>query len=164
MSAAAEALGRRVRAARESAGMSQDRLARLVGLHQGSLARTEAGDRPLRALEAVVIARVTDTDLDELLRGDDAGADRLMRETAATVPQEVQRRLDELAHLADERIQLITLLADELPQVADERSGWVDRALQAWRLAHRAAVQGSERILHDLILEETDEDGHPMAN
>ncbi|WP_436528997.1 helix-turn-helix domain-containing protein [Actinoplanes sp. HUAS TT8] len=49
-------LGRRVRAARESAGVSQDAARRAIDVSQPTYSRIESGDRPLRGDELVRLA------------------------------------------------------------------------------------------------------------
>jgi transcriptional regulator with XRE-family HTH domain len=51
-----QAIGQRIRAARESAGLSQGQLARLLGLHRPSLSEVEAGKRKVSAEELSTIA------------------------------------------------------------------------------------------------------------
>ncbi len=50
------ALGRRVREAREAAGISQDEARRAIGVSQPTYSRIESGDRPLKGDELVQLA------------------------------------------------------------------------------------------------------------
>ncbi|MDN5898780.1 MAG: helix-turn-helix domain-containing protein [Brachybacterium sp.] len=147
-----QALGARVRAAREGAGLSQVGLAsRIPGLHQASLARIEAGDRALRALEAVAIARETNVDLENLLRGSDRAAEDLVRATASTVPQQVQGHLEDFAELARDRRNEIERLADAVPEIAEGRHTNIQRAVDAWNIALRAAAAGAREVEDDIV-------------
>lgn len=64
-----EGVGQRIRALREKAGYSQRNLvdaansAHTLGWHQTTLAKTEAGERPLRFHEAVCLARILGVDV-----------------------------------------------------------------------------------------------------
>lgn len=49
-------LGRRVRDAREAAGVSQDEARKTIGVSQPTYSRIEAGDRPLKGDELVQLA------------------------------------------------------------------------------------------------------------
>lgn len=55
----AEELGKRVRAARAYAGLSQDELAEKIQISQPTLARVEKGERQARWIEIMGIAEVT---------------------------------------------------------------------------------------------------------
>lgn len=55
----ASELGKRIRAARAYAGLSQDELAELIQISQPTLARIEKGERQARWIEVMGIAEVT---------------------------------------------------------------------------------------------------------
>lgn len=150
--AQAQALGARVRQAREAAELSQVGLAeRIPGLHQASLARIEVGERALKALEAVAIANETDVDLDRLLRGDDRAAEDLVRTTRSTTPQYIQRRLNDFAEEARDRRNEIQRLADEVPDVAKSRKANISRALHAWNIAASATGNATREIDDEIV-------------
>lgn len=150
--AQAQALGARVRKAREAAELSQVGLAeRIPGLHQASLARIEVGERALKALEAVAIARETGIDLDRLIRGDDRAPEDLVRATKSTTPQNIQRRLNDFAEEAQDRRNEILRLADEVPDVAEIRKANISRALYAWNIAAGATGNAAREIGDEII-------------
>jgi len=62
-------LGRRVRARREALGLSQERLAHLVGLHYSTVSHIERGDRSLRVISILRLAEGLDCDPGDLLAG-----------------------------------------------------------------------------------------------
>lgn len=65
-----EALGRRITEARKQLGMNQTELAALLGrpFNQTTVSRVEAGTRPLRLSEALVLADAFDVSLPEIAR------------------------------------------------------------------------------------------------
>jgi transcriptional regulator with XRE-family HTH domain len=56
MNVDARELGRRVREAREAAGVSQDEAREVIGVSQPTYSRIESGDRPLKGDELVQLA------------------------------------------------------------------------------------------------------------
>lgn len=73
-------LGRRVRARREEIGISQERLAHLVGLHYSTVSHIERGDRSLRVISILRLAEGLDCDPGDLLAGIAAPPRRPRRE------------------------------------------------------------------------------------
>ena len=75
-------IGQNLRQARESRGISQAELARLVtaagvqGVHQTTIARIESGHRSMRAAEGIAIAHVMETSLEWLA---ESGLNALLR-------------------------------------------------------------------------------------
>jgi transcriptional regulator with XRE-family HTH domain len=63
------AFGDRVRAAREAAGLSQESLAELAGLHRTYAGSVERGERNLSLINIVRIASALGTDPSDLMRG-----------------------------------------------------------------------------------------------
>jgi transcriptional regulator with XRE-family HTH domain len=61
------ALGRRLRAAREDAGLSQQDVATRLGIYQSTVAFMEKGRRDVSALELVQLAQLFGLSTDELL-------------------------------------------------------------------------------------------------
>jgi transcriptional regulator with XRE-family HTH domain len=61
------ALGRRLRAAREDAGLSQQDVATRLGIYQSTVAFMEKGRRDVSALELARMARLFGLSTDELL-------------------------------------------------------------------------------------------------
>ncbi len=60
-------VGRRIRAAREAAGLSQEALSESVGLSRTSITNIEAGGQQMPLHVAVRIAQALDQPIDELL-------------------------------------------------------------------------------------------------
>ncbi len=69
------AIGRRLRLAREQAGLSQGQVARMLGLHRPSVTETEAGRRKVSPQELVEFARIYDVRIDWLVNADTDEAD-----------------------------------------------------------------------------------------
>lgn len=93
------AIGRRIAALREVAGMSAFALAREVSaerelmIQQTQVVRVEAGERPLRAVELPAFAQVLGVSVGYLLGVEDAAPRRLPRSTIAIV-QNLRVHLD----------------------------------------------------------------------
>jgi transcriptional regulator with XRE-family HTH domain len=62
-------LGRRVRTAREVAGLSQRDLAKLANIHQSQISRIENGERQLFVSELYAIARACRATVSDILEG-----------------------------------------------------------------------------------------------
>jgi len=62
-------IGRRVRARREEVGLSQERLAHLVGLHYSTVSHIERGDRGLRVVSILRLAEGLACDPGDLVAG-----------------------------------------------------------------------------------------------
>ena len=62
-----EELGRRLRAAREACGMTQDEVARDLGVSRSTIAQIELGNRPVTSLDLSRLADVFGRDMRELL-------------------------------------------------------------------------------------------------
>lgn len=102
-------VGAQVRRAREQARLSQRELAdaaTAAGLswHQTTVAKVEAGDRPLRLTEAAVLARVLGTEVAVLagVRADDSA-----------------RRADDSARRARMELELLARYVDQRLTLAD---------------------------------------------
>lgn len=89
---------------REVRGWSQSELARrlgdagIPGIHQTTIARIEAGTRPIRLAEAVALARIFELRVDDLVESDDASAVRTALAYLSDLPPRVGRALDELQY------------------------------------------------------------------
>src|SRR6266850_194967 len=72
-----EELGRRLKQARESVGLTQDDVAAQVGISRGALAQFEAGSKAPNSLHLVKLAEIYRRELGELLavQFDEAGRD-----------------------------------------------------------------------------------------
>lgn len=128
-------LGRRVRAAREAAGVSVRKLAEVLGLDVAALSRTESGARSMKARELVAVAQTLHMPLDVLVgvvSPDHEAAARETRARAGEVAETVDAWVGAVARLTtvtmdtDERelyefpseLQF-TMLADPLPTEHD---------------------------------------------
>ncbi|MGH4013931.1 MAG: helix-turn-helix domain-containing protein [Pseudonocardiaceae bacterium] len=63
------AFGRRVRATRESTGLSQEQLADKSGLHRTYVGSVERGERNIALLNIIRLARALEVDPGDLLSG-----------------------------------------------------------------------------------------------
>lgn len=91
-------IAKRAKAARENAGVSQRDLAwamRRHGWAQGTVSRFEAGDRPLRLVEAVDLANHLGTTIDALT-GDAAPTNASARRELLSLQRQIEARLERL--------------------------------------------------------------------
>jgi len=65
-------IGKRLRWAREQAGLSQGQVAKLLDMHRPTISQLEAGDRSLKADEIAQFADLFDVKGDWISRGDNA--------------------------------------------------------------------------------------------
>lgn len=97
-------LPKRLRAAREAAGLSQGQVAKLMNMHRPTISEMEAGNRRITADELAKLADLYDTKLSWLL-GDTP-------ERAASDDPKLQLAARELSKLKpDELDRLLTLIA-----------------------------------------------------
>lgn len=74
-------IGERLRVLRQARGITQTRLARLLGTHQTGISQVERGHRGLTLQQVVKLARVLETSTDELLAlGDHAHVQALPKD------------------------------------------------------------------------------------
>lgn len=74
-------IGQRLRVLRQARGITQARLARLLGTHQTGISQVERGHRGLTLQQVVKLARVLETSTDELLAlGDHAQVEALPKD------------------------------------------------------------------------------------
>jgi transcriptional regulator with XRE-family HTH domain len=115
-------IGSALRAARWSRGVTQDDLARLLGVDRTTIARYEAGTRPIPAAALVRCTRFLQMTVDELLGN---VMDTSRGGTAAHAPrglgmtddlEDVVRQLSERPHLIDMVRELLDTLPDESDQ------------------------------------------------
>lgn len=97
-------IAKRLRIAREQAGLSQGQVARLLSLHRPAVTEIEAGRRRVSAEELDQLARLYHVSLDWLVRGDAGNNARNPAEIAAR--KFANLRPEEL----DRLIQLLTTL------------------------------------------------------
>ncbi|WP_369374650.1 helix-turn-helix domain-containing protein [Promicromonospora sp. Populi] len=135
------ALGRRLTQARELAGMTQDSLARAVGLDRTAVTRLEKGERKLSVPELVEIAEAVGRPLSYFV--------------APVVPAVVSRRSDATTHDSTQTLDV------ELEQFADDLRMLMDMGLlhPAQRAAdartprtHPEAERMAERVRRQLDL------------
>lgn len=96
-------LGRRVRAAREAAGVSVRKLAEVLGLDAAAMSRTESGARSMKARELVTVAQSLHVPLDSLI-----GVVSPDHETAA---RETRARAGEVTETVDAWVGAVARLA-----------------------------------------------------
>lgn len=115
-------IGRNLRSARERAGMSQTELARqvtdlgLIGVHQTTIARIEAGKRSLRAAEALAFGRVLETSIEYLA---ESAMNASLRSAHSTLGQAVEAFTQALRTLQSERWLLAGTLDSRFPYSDD---------------------------------------------
>jgi transcriptional regulator with XRE-family HTH domain len=85
------ALGERVRRARESARLSQGRLADFVGLSRSSIANIEAGRQPIYVDALVRVARQLETPVSKLIPSADKEVDAIDNEYLGRLPDDERR-------------------------------------------------------------------------
>lgn len=76
-------LGKRVRAAREAAGLTIRQLAEMLGLDGSAMSRTESGERAMKARELITVSRELHVPLDVLVGVMSPDHDAAARETRA---------------------------------------------------------------------------------
>lgn len=97
-----EAIGVRLKTAREQAGLTQGQVAKLLGLHRPSVSEMEAGRRGVSADELATLAETYGVSVNWLLEGEAGDVSRVRYEMAAR----------QLSSMKDEDIdQLMQLLA-----------------------------------------------------
>lgn len=97
-----EALGVRLKTAREQAGLTQGQVAKLLGLHRPSVSEMEAGRRGVTADELATLADTYGVSVNWLLDGEAGDVNRVRYEMAA-------RELSSMK--AEDLDQLMQLLA-----------------------------------------------------
>lgn len=97
-------LRKNLKAQRELLGLTQAELAQratemgLKGFHQTTVARIEKGDRPLRAVEAIALARVLQISVEFLVEGANAAFMRSLGLTIDEKAREISRGIESLTH------------------------------------------------------------------
>lgn len=108
-----ESVARNIKHARERAGYSQAAIAKLMtdagvpGIHQTTIARIEGGERTLRLAEALVIARILDYRVEELVESTKSS---ILRERYDGLRKSVERA----RRAAWELLHLKRMLSDDL--------------------------------------------------
>lgn len=139
----------RMRTRRERDEMSQTELARAaaskgLAFHQQTIQRIESGIRPLRLNEAVVIAEILGSSLDEMTKSDSLES---LREEAIHNAMRLGSFLDGVSKLLEQKENDLEAL---LQVAADARH----RYLAAWSSA------GSKQTGEDLFIERRVEEAH----
>jgi transcriptional regulator with XRE-family HTH domain len=100
----------RIRQARQSAGLSQGQVAKLLGVHRPSVSEIEAGNRKVSAEEIRKLASVFEVnpafllgESPETLRVDDSKIELAARELKKLSPDALDKLLHALAMFRDER-------------------------------------------------------------
>ncbi|MBL6612429.1 MAG: helix-turn-helix transcriptional regulator [Alphaproteobacteria bacterium] len=95
-------LGKNIRARRERVGLTQDKLANLVGLSRTSITNVERGRQQMLVHQLLDFAAALKTNSGELLEGL-AAASAAHAEPAQVVPPEVQKLVAELRKAGPKR-------------------------------------------------------------
>ncbi|SRR5579884_412316 len=106
------AIGKRLRLAREQAGLSQGQVAKKLGLHRPSITETEAGRRKASPQELVELARLYDVSIDWLVNADTDEVD--------TRRDKLQLVARKLAKLKQEDLDLVLQVLASLKTEGDE--------------------------------------------
>src|SRR5574337_237949 len=70
MAISKEELGKRLKAARENAGLTQEEVAQELGISRGALAQLEGGMRPPNSLQLAKLAELYGREIGDFLRAD----------------------------------------------------------------------------------------------
>ncbi len=101
--------GRRIRTLRESRGLTQVELARLLGLPQSNVSEMERGVRGLTVHQTVKLARALKVSTDEILRSSNGSP------TPKAAPSlKLLRRLQKIERLPEARQRVVLKLIDAL--------------------------------------------------
>lgn len=139
----AQDLAARLRQARDAAGLTQEDVAKRLGLPRSSVAQIELGNRDVSSLELDHLAQLYGRSFDELLAAELDPADTLVaifRAEAAAVRQ------DELLDTATQAIELARQLAalEDLLEIERAALRAPDYAVPAPRAKWEAVQQGSQ--------------------
>jgi transcriptional regulator with XRE-family HTH domain len=96
-------LGKNIRARRERVGLTQDKLAGLVGLSRTSITNVERGRQQMLVHQLLDFAKALKTDSVELLEGLISTTGAAPTQPAQVVPPEVQKLVAELRKAAPRR-------------------------------------------------------------
>lgn len=105
-------IGKRLRLAREQAGLSQGQVAKMLSLHRPSVTETEAGRRKASPQELVEFARIYDVSIDWLVNADSDEVD--------TRRDKLQLVARKLAKLKQEDLDLVLQVLASLKTEGDE--------------------------------------------
>lgn len=101
-------IAKRIRAAREMAGLSQGQVAKLLGLHRPSISEIEAGNRRVSADELLRLAELFDVSVSwlvaetaERLETDDPKLQLAARELSKLKPEDLDRLMKLLAAMRE---------------------------------------------------------------
>ena len=101
-------IAKRIRAAREMAGLSQGQVAKLLGLHRPSISEIEGGNRRVSADELSRLAKLFDVSMSwlvaetaERLETDDPNLQLAARELSKLKPEDLDRLMKLLAAMRE---------------------------------------------------------------
>lgn len=104
------AIAKRLRIAREMAGLSQSQVAVMLGLHRPSISEVEAGRRKVSAEELARLAKIYDVDVDWVMEAKAESDEEVLarvelaaRELSKLKSQDLKRLLDLLKALRENR-------------------------------------------------------------
>lgn len=101
-STASEAIGKRLRWAREQAGLSQGQIAKMLDYHRPTISQIENGDRNVKPAEIAKFAEIYDVKEEWIIRGDIA-LEHVKDDRIALAARELSKLnasdLDKILHL-----------------------------------------------------------------
>ena len=106
-------LRKNMKAQREALGLTQSELAQRVtdaglkGFHQTTIARIEKGERPLKAVEAITVARVLQTSVEFLVEGPTSA---FLRSLAVSLDEKARQISLDIGSLTGARLELARAL------------------------------------------------------
>lgn len=110
-----EAIGQRLRWAREQAGLSQGQVARMLDYHRPTISQIEAGQRVVRPDEVARFADIYDVQEGWIIKGD-AALEELSNPKIALAARELQKlRKDDL----DAVLRMIKVMRSKRGQARD---------------------------------------------
>ncbi len=105
-------IGKRLRLAREQAGLSQSQVAKLLGVHRPTISEMEAGRRKVTAEELSELARIYDVRMGWLAVADEVNVDERK--------DRIEFAARQLSKMSDEDLDKLLNLLSTLRQEDDE--------------------------------------------
>lgn len=95
-------LGARIAQFRQSLGMSQGELGKVIGVDRSAMSRIEAGQRKVDSIELLAIADALGKPVDSFLAGIKSSEEIFLRAPTETIDAEVKKALDRIKRFIDE--------------------------------------------------------------
>lgn len=95
-------LGARIAQARQSLGMSQEELGKVIGVDRSAMSRVEAGQRKVDSIELLAIADALGKPVDFFLASIKSPEEIFFRAPTETMDAEVRKALDRIERFIDE--------------------------------------------------------------